>query len=340
MREDRLYELSLEWRPSPSAVVQAGRLVGGPFAAMGYTDGLLAQARAWRGLWVGAFAGRVVNLGSLQGEQGTRVGGLIRVVAESTRSGAEGEFLLGAVSEKGPGGAVSRDFLSLEASWHQGGRWYVTSRGEIDVHRGWRRTLTGKTYQVTNAAFAASWQVSQQVRVSANYDQRRNYLTWDTRPLPEDVFVRYFREGGRVALDWQGPASWRVTLATGLERPGAGAQATQSFYGAVSKGRVGRLPLAFGMEANVYRGGELAGWVANLRSSFHWANGNDIGLVFGRSVVSGLASWTKPHRQNSWARVFSDVKLAPGLYLRAELEKRVGDDSGGQQALADLVIRF
>jgi len=337
---NRLYELAFLWRPEGERLrLEGGRLTSGPFTAMGYTDGILAQVRLVGGLWFGAFGGKVVDFANSEHSGGRRWGGFFRYAKDAQQGRGFAEVVLGGVSERAANGQPSRDFLTLESRLGGSRRWWVFQRLEVDLNRGWRREVAGSSSQVTNGAFGASLTISQRLRLGASYDQRRNYLTWDTRPLPEEVFLRYFREGGRVSLDWDGPRGWRASLAGGWEKATSRASATNSLYAAISQSRAFGLPLALALDANTYSGGELSGWVANVRTRWYFPGGHDLGLTLGQSLVERKQG-TVQRRRNGWARLSGNVQLLRGLYLYGEYEKRQGDDLQGDQGLLELVIRF
>jgi hypothetical protein len=345
-RLDRLYELSLAWEPEDSRFsLHLGRLGAGPFLALGYLDGALAQIRLTRHLYVGAFGGARPDLEELGFDTaGSKYGGFLRFAREGEPGGGYAEVVLGGVSERANTGDVSRDYVTVESRFGSGSRWWLFQRAEIDLHRGWREEATGKTSEVSNAALSASFRLSPSLRASISYDQRRNFLTWETRPLPEEVFTRYFREGGRVALDWQTRSGWSASLGGGLERADGVDDPTDSFYLSLLRANAFGVPLLLGGDASVYSGGTAKGWVANLRARWSFRRGHDIGLTLGGSearLAADLAGGAgiEP-RTNQWARLSGTVQLPAGLFLYGEYEVDTGDDFEGDRAGIEVGYRF
>ena len=346
-RSDRLYEASLAWEPADSRFsLQLGRLGAGPFLALGYLDGVLAQVRVSRHLFVGAFGGARPDITDLGFQTaGTKYGTYLRLASD--RDGAAdadafyGEVVLGGISEKARNGDISRDYVTLESRLGSGSRWWLYQRAEIDLNRGWRQELTGSTSQVTNAALSASFRMSSSVRGSVSYDQRRNYLTYETRPLPEEVFSRYFREGARAAIDWQSRSGWSASLGAGLERADDVDQPTNSAYFSLMDATAFGLPWLIGGDGSFYSGGTAEGWVANLRTRWSFRGGHDLGLTIGGSQakLSGAFASSAP-RNNQWARLSGTVQLPFRVYVYGEYEYDTGDDLEGNHALFELGYRF
>jgi len=345
-RLDRLYELSLAWQPEESRFsILLGRLGAGPFLAMGYLDGALAQVRLTRHFYVGAFGGARPELEELGFDtSGSKYGGFLRYAREGEPGGGYGEVVLGGVTERSDTGDVSRDYVTVESRFGVGSRWWFFQRAEIDLNRDWREEATGKSSEVSNAALSASFALSSSLRASLSYDQRRNYLTWETRPLPEEIFTRYFREGGRLALDWQARSGWSASLGGGLERADDVDDPTSSYFLSLLRANAFGAPLLLGGDASVYTGGTAEGWVANLRVRWSFRAGHDLGLTLGGSEakitgdVAGGA--TIEPRANQWARLSGTLQLPAGLYLYGEYEYDTGDDFEGDRAGIELGYRF
>lgn len=344
---DRLYELSLAWTPERSRFsLQFGRLAAGPFGALGYLDGALAQVRLTRRFAVGAFGGAradYTDFGS--GSEGTRYGGFLRFATPSGPDAGPNagpgfaEVVLGGVTESAKGGEASRDYVTVESRFGSGGRWWIFQRAEVDLHRGWRKQVAGDSSQISNAAIAASFRLSESVRASLSYDQRRNYLTWETRPRPEEVFTRYFREGGRVGLDWQ-RSGWYASAGAGVERADDVDGATNSGFLALQKANAFGAPLSLGGDASFYSGGSAEGWVGDLRARWAFRAGHDLGLTLGASSAQMTGAFGGAARANQWARLSGTLQLPYRLYVYGEYEYDTGDDLEGDHAVLEVGYRF
>jgi len=338
---DRLYELSLSWAPPEGRVhAEIGRLGAGPYASLGFLDGALAEFRVAGGLWLGAFGGSRPELGDLGfSTGGQKYGAFLRWARRGEPERPYAEMLLGAATERDDGGETSRDFVTLESRFGSGSRWWLSQRAEVDIHRGWREEVAGSSSQVTNAAIAGSVRLSQNLRATASYDQRRNLLTAETKPRPEEVFTRYLRQGGRLGLDWRNRTGWTAALGIGTASGDFGGT-TSNAYLALSDRRAFGLPLKLGLNASGYQGEAADGWVASLRSGWDFRGGHDVELTLGASQARVGAEYDLSPRDNQWARLSGTVQLPAHLWLYGEYEVTTGDDFEGDRAFLQVGYRF
>jgi hypothetical protein len=338
---DRLYELSLAWAPPEGRFrFQLGRLIGGPYASLGGVDGALAEARVAGGLWLGAFGGSRPELGELGFDTGgEKYGAFLRWSRDPARGPRYAELLVGAATERDDAGEASRDFVAVESRFGSGSRWWLSQRAEIDFNRDWREDVAGTSSQVSNAALAASFRISESWRAILSYDQRRNYLTAETRPRPEEVFTRYLREGGRLGLEWR-DGSWSVAFGAGTERADTLDEPTDSGYFTVMQTRAFGLPLLVGLDGSLYQGGTAEGWVASLRGRWAFRAGHDLGLTVGASEAKVGAEYDLSPRSNEWVRLSGTLQLPARLWLYGEYELATGDDFEGDRAVLEVGYRF
>lgn len=339
---DRLYELSLAWAPPEGRLRFAlGRLGAGPYASLGDVDGALAEVRLAGNLWFGGFGGGRPELGELGFETaGERYGAFFRWSRPPEHGPVYAELLLGAATEKDDAGEASRDFVAVESRFGSGSRWWLSQRAEIDLNRDWREEVAGSSSEVTNAALAASFRLSESWRATLSYDQRRNLLTAETRPRPEDVFVRYLREGGRAGLEWHTKSGWSAAFGAGSERADTVAESTDSAYFSLLHARAFGRPLLLGVDGSVYSGGAADGWVGTLRARWAFRGGHDLGLTFGASEARVGAEYGLSPRTNQWVRLSGTVELPWRLFLYGEYELATGDDFEGDRALVEVGYRF
>jgi hypothetical protein len=338
-RSDRLYELSLNYEPAGGRFSGAvGRLGASPFVGIGFLDGAIGQVRLTQRFYVGVFGGsrpEVMELGLASA--GTKYGTFVRYASRPETGPAYGEVVVGGVGEYAKGGEVSREYVSIESRFGNGARWSLFQRAEIDLNRDWRQAATGTSNQISNAYLSASFQLSKQWRASVSYDQHRNYLTWETRPLPEDVFNRFLRQGARASLEWRGTSGWNVTGSLGEERQTDNGGTTTSSALSVFKSGLFGWKLFAGADASYYTGDLADGYVATLRLRKYFAKGHDLGLTLGASEATFQAN--EP-RANQWIRVSSSIELPYDFYVIGEVEVNTGDDLKGERYSLEFGYRF
>lgn len=341
-RDDRLYELSLSYAPPEGRFsLMLGRLGASPFISLGYLDGVLAQVRLGRRFFVGAFGGARPELEQLGfGTAGSKYGAFVRFATERSNDRVYAEVVLGGVSERSDSGEVSRDYVTLESRFGAGSRWWLFQRAELDLNRGWREEIAGESSQISNASFGASFRFTGHLSARVSYDQRRNYLTFETRPRPEEIFSRYFREGGRVSLEWQSPG-WLASLGAGMERADQLDDPTQSAFFSLLKTQLFGWPLFLGGDLSYYSGGTAEGYVASLRTGYSFRRGHDLGLTLGASETTmvGFFDAADP-RRNQWVRISGTLQLPASFFLYGEYELQMGDDFEGDRGAVEVGYRF
>ncbi len=341
-RSDRLYELALLYDPPAGRFAfRLGRLATGGFSSLGYLDGALGEIRLGQLFAIGAFGGLRPDLAEFGlGSAGEKYGAYVRFATDRDRDSPYAEIVLGGASETSAEGEIDRDYVTLESRFGSGSRWWLFQRAEIDLNRGWRRETTASSSQVTNAALSGSLRLGQHLRATLSYDQRRSYLTWETRPvLPEEVFTRFFREGGRVALEWQG-GGWSGSLGGGLERARDTDDETTSAFLSLLKGGSFGQPLLLGGDLSWYTGGVAEGYVASLRGRWAFRSGHDLGLTVGAAEARMIEAAFGPARSNQWIRLSGTLQLPFRIYLFGEYELSTGDDLDGERATLEVGHRF
>jgi len=339
---DRLYELSLTYVPTDGRVhLYLGRLGAGPFSSLGDLDGGLAEVRLGGAFWFGAFGGTVPDIGDLGFQSnGQKFGAFARYAYQAEDRPLYAEILVGGVTERDDHGDPSRDFVAVESRFGSGAAWWLSQRAEIDFNRDWRKELTGKSSEVSNAALAASFRLSDAWRASLSYDQRRNLLTAETRPRPEEVFTRYLREGGQARFEYQGRGGWAGSFGGGTARGDSGSATTNSAFVSLLHSRVFGVPLLVGLDGSFYSGDAADGWVASLRARYSFRAGHDIGLTLGASESKVGSEFALSPRSNQWARLSGTIQLPARLWLYGEYEVQTGDDFEGNRAFVEVGYRF
>lgn len=341
---NRLYELSVTYAPVDGRLSwAAGRLGASPFVSIGYLDGLLGQYRLTPRFYVGAFAGSRPEVLELNiSSAGRKYGSYLRYSTRPDEGPAYGEVVLAGIGEYAQGGLPSREYAALDSRFGNGSRWALFEHLEIDFNRGWRKTVAKTSSQVSNASLSASLKLSDTVRAQLSYSQRRNYLTYETRPLPEEVFTRILNQGARASVQWQGRSGWNVSGGIGQERSDRGGdKPTNSGSLSVYKTNLFGWALLAGADFSYYDGGVAHGYVGSLRVRKYLAHGNDLGLTLGASSaqISTLGLHTAA-RQNQWIRLSSTWQLPLDLYVMGELEYDTGDDLEGQRYTIEIGYRF
>ncbi len=340
----RLYELSLSYAPKEGRLaVLAGRIGATPYISMGYLDGILGQYRLSRRLFTGAFYGKRPELVNLDlRTAGEKYGAFLRYATPSDDYSHYGEVVLAGVGEYQKG-QIDREYLSLESRFGAGSAWSLFEHAEVDFNRAWRLERSGKSYQLSNVTISGSYLLTDWARASLSYDRRRNYLTFEDRIRPEDLFNDLLRDGASATLYLGKSQGINATLNFGARRQTnslavGGSESTRTWGASVFHNNVGGWNLLLGADVSVYTGGTAEGHLATVRIRKYIHGGHDLGLTFGESSIR--VPGTSGTRVNRWARLSSDIELPWRMYLLAEYEYDTGADLKGNRVILEVGYRF
>ena len=96
------------------------------------------------------------------------------------------------------------------------GRWSLFQRAELDINRGWRREVSGKSYQFSNVGLTGNLRVTPSAWAFVTYSGLRNYRYYRNRLVPEDVFDSLLRQGLRAGLNVAKPGGFGAHAGFGM----------------------------------------------------------------------------------------------------------------------------
>ncbi len=345
-RNDRLYEVALRYEPpSDSFRLELGRVGVDRFVGFGYLDGAIFRARVWGGLQLGAFGGRVADVEGL-GFDGTgrKLGGFLRLGPRGRYTVSGFEATLAFVREDAAGD-VSRQYLSLESRYSHGSRLSLFERAELDLNRGWRKELTGKSAQLTNVSLSGNLRLADTLSAFASYDGRRNYRTYLNRLIPEDLFDDLLHQGVRAGLSWYQPHGLGGSLGFGASlkaqdprHPELELANAYSLNAGLRHDDLFSSGISAGLDGTGFWNGYTDGGLASLRVGRRFGGGHSVDLSFGESLYR--VSATGENRQTRWLRLSGRASLARYLYLLSDLEYDSGDDLQGPRVFVELGSTF
>lgn len=336
----RLYEASLAWRPlSGRWSVALGRLGASPFVGLGFLDGVQGEVAAGPNLHVGAFFGlrpEVTELGL--DNSGSKAGAFVRL--HSDRRGRERlpfEMLVAGVVEDGDLG-VSREYVLVETHYSGDGAWSFYQRAEIDQNNDWRADLSDSSSQLSSASITATGRLSEKARLSLSYDRFERYRTEETRFVPEELFDDLLRQGFRASLTIGSGAGWRWTMTGATRSVDGDGDDTVSFVLGVHRPAAHGRKYSLGATAHTFTADQSEGAMLQLRAGRRLRDRHRIDLTLGgRSTTSTLQ---EVDHSLQWARLGGWFELPNRLYLRTEIEQRIGDHGDGTWISAGAGYRF
>jgi len=339
---DRFYELSLAYDPPQGRFAyRVGRMSASPYVGVGYVDGFLGQVALTSSIEVGGFAGASGNIESLGFDAGRQKYGLFtRFTSSTTDSGLPWEVILAGVREQGLED-ISREYVTLQSRFSSGGRGRFSfyQRTEVDVNRGWRKDLSEKGVQISNLSLVGTAQLSRFSRLSISYDRFEPYRTEESRPLPEEVFSAFLRQGWRASLYFGKPRGLNVSLSAGYRSQEGEEEKTVSYGLGLRYTDVASVGLSLGANFLGFSNPFNEGYVATAQASQQIPGGHLIDVTLGNRVSNNLL-FEDTERKSYWARAGAWIQLPKNLFGNAEYELGRGDDLQGQRFSLGLGYRF
>ncbi len=314
-----------------------GRIGSRRAAAVGPFDGLEVGRRVGAGVTLGFFGGFAPAWGTLGFSTDDHVAGV--AAHWHRRTGARGALdLIFSGAGRYRDGEISREWLSLVTTWHDGGRLSLLQAAEVDVNRGWRKDAGGGGLRLSSGALSARYRLSRQVSVNLGYDDREPVRTWETRALPDSLFTDAGRKGWRGGLTWRHGAGIDADAAAGVRREDGTGEETKSW--AVSVRLSERLLRHVRLSARMrgFDGPWLSGTSPSLRLDRRVGSGLRLHLEGGHFAYRGKVVDTT--RDNTWAELGAGLDLAAGWDAQATLRRDWGDDIAGYRLYLDLARRF
>jgi hypothetical protein len=345
-RTDQLYEVALRYAPpSDHFGLEFGRIGIYRFVGVGYLDGLLARYRPLTNVQVGVFGGRVADIEGLGfGGTGSKYGGFVRLVPGGRYALSGYDATLAYVKENADGD-VSREYLSLESRFASGSRWSLSERAELDLNRGWRQELTGKSYQFSNVSFSGNLQVASSAWAFATYDGQRNYRYYLNRQVPETVFDDLLHQGLRAGLSYLKAGGFGASVGFGMSLkepdpriPDLNRANAYSFNCGLHHADLFSSGYSVGIDGTGFSNGYTDGGLVSARLGRRFAAGHMLDLSYGRSFYH--VKDTGQDRTTQWLRLLGRGELGHRVYLQGNVEYDTGDDLKGPRGFLELGVLF
>lgn len=338
-----------EWRNRllEAAFVREGRELGWQFAfgrvggrrtaAAGPFDGLAVTRRLGERTSLGVFGGFAPAWGDLAFSTDDHLAG---AVLNFNRAGAGGSVLDLTVAAIGRyrRGEISREYVSVVTSWRDGARISLLQAMEIDLNRGWRKEETGNSAALTSLALTGRCQLSPSLAVTLGYDGREPVRTWETRSLPDSLFVDAGRNGWRAGAGWRGPGGLAWDLSGGL-RSEQGTDEDVTSWQTMLRVPARTLRLAdVTLSARGFDGPWMSGWSPSVRAWRTMLGGTRCSFEAGRFSYTGKLTDTT--RDNTWGEIGFSRELAAGWDVAGSYRRDWGDDITGRRLFLELSRRF
>jgi hypothetical protein len=335
---NRIFEVSFSYDNINAPLnYKLGRIISNKFSGVGYIDGLLLQYNALPKFRFGLFGGS-----QPQWQYGTLQTSLQKYGAYfnySTGNYSKGRFesTLAAAGEY-HGNTVSREFIYFQNNFNLYQRWTVFQSAEVDINRSWRKDITGENTSLTNLFVSAQWRIIQSVIIGAMYDNRQNYLTYQTRTLADSLFDEALRQGVRGTLTLIFPHNYRLFGNFGIRKRVTDVETTKSFSGGLSKVNFLIPNLRIYINASGFSNFFTDGINYSILAGRYMGNRLNIDLALGGNQYSLKADNT--NRFNQWIRINLLSDLIYRVFLSGNYEYGWGDDIHGHRFLFEIGYRL
>lgn len=328
----RLYEASVAWAPSGGLFsAAAGRLGGGPFAGMGYLDGVVGQARPAPGVHVGAFYGRTPDALDVGVPTGAKYGAFVRFTRQG--GGSPGELVFSGARELA-GSEISREYVGQQAQLRTGNVW-LYERVEIDLNRGWRLERTGKAVDVSEARALLTWRASPAADVSVSYDRSRNYWSALNRGVSTDLFDRRLRQSVRADVQVSRPGGMGVWVGASARAEEGTEELSYAGHAGLRSPRLASLSLS--VEGSWFSSPSTRGAVLTARAGRSLRGGHRLDFSYtANRYQSGGAGW----RMSQWLRASGYAQGFGRAFGRVDFEYALQDPLPGVRGLVEVGYRF
>jgi len=333
--ENRLYELSLVYENEESPWYAGfGRLIPVKVSNAGYLDGLLWEYDVTKRLIVGGFAGAEPDYATSRIQTDQRKAGLY---AYYQAGDYQTRYVSGTVALVGryTGSQISSEtvYQQADASW--GGKWWLSQSAELQINRGWRQKVTGKSLELGNFQSMIRYSPVAWWDISVGYDNFTATRTFDTKDTPDSLFDAHIRQGAHLGVNFNLLSNCRL-YADGSLRSEEGGYAKSGSFGAgcynVLKSGVG-VSASVNMFSNQYSQGWQP-YVTVSRIFFDDLSVNLQGGLSSHSIAGGNSM------SDNWGRISGDYNLPWNSYIGGAFEVYRGNELKTNRMSVEMGVRF
>jgi len=335
---NRIYELYFSYDDSESPLnYRVGRLISSTYSGVGYIDGIQLQHNAGEHFRWGIFGGTQPQWQYADFQTSIQKYGLFSNFRKGDYSGSRFESTQAIVGEY-HGATVSREFIYLQNSYYHSSRWNIFQIAEIDINRGWRKDRTNQTASITGLYISGYYSVSGWMSLNLNYDNRKNYYTYELRSIADSLFDSAFRQGLRTTANFTLFKNTRMSVNFGLRDRENDSQYSYSYGVNLIQNNLFLKGLMMNMRLNGFNNLYTIGYNPSLLLSKYFRGGHSFTAGYGNYLYT--IDRTNTSRINHWARASTQVELPLRLYLSAQYEYNWGNDRKGHLILSELGFRF
>lgn len=333
---NRVYQAALFWnRATGGARITAGRQFAGALSTIGIFDGLAIDFD--RTKWTyGVLAGTQPELATFGFSTATQDYGIYLQRHNKRGGSVPWSFTMGGIGSY-TNGQIDREFGYLRGTYNSR-RLSIFASQEIDVNRGWKRTVEGSAATLTSSFVTAQVSASDGVSFSGGFDNRRSVRLYRDFINPEVAFDDGFREGvwGGTSLTFLR----RVRFTADVRNSSGGTEGSaKSFTGSLAVTRLTPLHLGLRARTTQYSGAQSTGSLSSASLEINPVNAIRLEVTGGvRNTTYPLSG--APATRLTWTGVDADVGIGRRLYLMLSTYREAGTPDRTIQSYLALSYRF
>ncbi len=335
---NRIYEAAFSYDNTKALLnYKVGRIISNKFSGVGYIDGLLVQHNVTDRLRWGLFGGTQPEWQYSDFQTSIQKYGLYVNYLDGEYGKQRFESTL-ALAGAYHGSVVSREFLYLQNNYSYGRKWNLYQSLELDINRDWRKQRTGESLSITGIYANGHYNITDDMSVGLNYDNRKNYYTYELRSLADSLFDDAFRQGARLSFAWRFLKNYRFYTNFGGRLRATDSEPTYSYTGGLSVLNIFNQRVTFSARFSGFSNFYTAGFNPTLSFSKYFSRGHSLRLDYGNYFYTLKSGNT--NRLNQFIRLDAQIELPLRFYISNNYEYTWGDDSQGHRIFSEMGYRF
>jgi hypothetical protein len=334
----RVYEVSLTYDAPESRVkYSVGRMLSNRLAGIGYIDGARLGVQMADHFEVGVFGGTQPDLRTTDVRTSTTKGGAYAAYRRGTYGSGLFNATLAAAGEYFKG-QISREFVYEQTDYAFTERFSAYQSAEINVNRGWRKTAGVSTLEMTNFLLNLRYSPVRSLAVTASYDNRTPYRTYDTRTIADSLFDTALQQGYRLGLSLRLPGAMQADADGGIRTSRSDKSSTRSGGAGLSTHNL--------LNQRVFLGGRITAFTSPFSKGYQ-PTVTISRLVFNRVTAGIQAGWdnytlktVNQSVRTNWQRASLDWLINRLLYGSASYQLYRGGGLNSDNYSIEVGCRF
>lgn len=334
---NRVYEVSFGYdNPDSPLRYHAGRILSNRFAGVGTIDGLHLEMQQQEAIAYGLFAGTQPDYRtSRPGTEETK-GGMYAAIERGNWETARLAATL-ALAGRYNNGTISQEYFYEQLQLSGGRSWSLYQSGELEVYRGWRKEVEGKSFGMSNLLFSGRWRPVDDLSLDIGYDNRTQVRTYETRDTPDSLFDDALRQGYRAGASYIFPFGMRVFTRAGLRLREGDTQDTRTLSGGISQRNFLGSGVTITAQLNTFENRYSTGMQPSLQLSRYLIRALYLNGQFGQSRYDLSAGGTVTY---SFAKIGASMTLARSWYTSVYGETYRGDNLASNRIYLEVGYRL